>query len=155
MERRDIWTHEHDELLKDTVLYHIQNGSTQLKAFKDVATKLHRTAAACGFRWNSDVRKKVEHEIRQAKATRIKNKMTSKSSPTRSLKHHDLTIDSIFSHLSKVERMIKEKDQLIEQLKGEIQDLKARSSNEDLNSLIAILKRAKDLGALDKPSKIS
>ncbi|MGZ9586181.1 hypothetical protein [Paenibacillus marinisediminis] len=153
MERRDIWTHEHDELLKDTVLYHIQNGSTQLKAFKAVADKLHRTAAACGFRWNSDVRKKVEHEIRQAKASRIKNKMTSKS--TRSILHHDLTIDSIVSHLSKVERILKEKDQLIEQLKGEIQDLKARSSNDDLNSLIAILKRAKDLGALDKSSKIS
>jgi len=51
--RQDAWTSEEDRLLAEIVLTHIKKGSTQLKAFEETGSKLSRTAAACGFRWNS------------------------------------------------------------------------------------------------------
>lgn len=68
--RQDAWTEEEDELLANTVLAHIKEGSTQLAAFEEVGNKLYRTSAACGFRWNSYVRKKMKQEIEVAKKQR-------------------------------------------------------------------------------------
>ena len=68
--RQDAWTEEEDLILSETVLRHIREGSTQLAAFEEVGKKLSRTAAACGFRWNSLVRKKYEAAIALAKKQR-------------------------------------------------------------------------------------
>lgn len=68
--RQDAWTAEEDRLLAELVLNHIRKGSTQLKAFKEAGEKLARTAAACGFRWNSFVRKNYGEEISHAKKER-------------------------------------------------------------------------------------
>lgn len=70
--RIDAWDDEKDKLLLDTVLNHIRTGSTQLKAFEEVGEKLSKTAAACGFRWNSYVRKNHKEEIEQAKKDKTK-----------------------------------------------------------------------------------
>ena len=70
--RQDAWTKEEDVLLAETVLQYIKNGNTQLEAFKEVAAKLVRTPAACGFRWNATIRKQYESAIRQAKEERKK-----------------------------------------------------------------------------------
>ncbi|MEX2104512.1 MAG: RsfA family transcriptional regulator, partial [Bacilli bacterium] len=43
-----------------------------LAAFDEVGEKLGRTAAACGFRWNSSVRKQYEAAVQIAKAQRQK-----------------------------------------------------------------------------------
>ena len=56
--RQDAWTNDEDLILAEVVLRHIREGSTQLAAFEEVAEKLNRTPAACGFRWNSTIRKK-------------------------------------------------------------------------------------------------
>ncbi len=72
--RQDAWTSDDDLLLAEVTLRHIREGSTQLAAFEEVGQKLGRTAAACGFRWNSTVRKKYEAAIQIAKAQRQKNK---------------------------------------------------------------------------------
>lgn len=72
--RQDAWSHEDDLLLAETVLRHIREGSTQLKAFEEVADKLHRTAAACGFRWNAEIRSKYEQAIEIAKKQRKERK---------------------------------------------------------------------------------
>ncbi|TKI15928.1 RsfA family transcriptional regulator, partial [Bacillus wiedmannii] len=64
------WTNDNDLLLASTVLQYIRNGGTQLAAFKEVAKLLNRTPAACGFRWNSYVRKQYQEEIQQAKQNR-------------------------------------------------------------------------------------
>jgi prespore-specific regulator len=74
--RQDAWTTEDDLLLAEVTLRHIREGSTQLAAFEEVAEKMGRTAAACGFRWNSTVRKKYVQAIALAKAQRQKNKMS-------------------------------------------------------------------------------
>jgi prespore-specific regulator len=68
--RQDAWSDDEDLLLAETVLRHIREGSTQLVAFEEVGKALSRTSAACGFRWNSLVRKKYENAIILAKKQR-------------------------------------------------------------------------------------
>jgi uncharacterized protein YqfB (UPF0267 family) len=68
--RQDAWTHDEDLLLAEVVLRHIREGSTQLKAFEEVGKQLSRTSAACGFRWNSFVRKQYKSGIELAKKQR-------------------------------------------------------------------------------------
>ncbi|GGJ83894.1 transcriptional regulator [Lentibacillus kapialis] len=72
--RQDAWSHEDDLLLAETVLRHIREGSTQLHAFEEVGDKLNRTSAACGFRWNAEVRNKYNDAIELAKRQRKEKK---------------------------------------------------------------------------------
>ena len=68
--RQDAWTHEDDTILADTTLRHIQEGSTQLAAFAEIAKKLNRTPAACGYRWNASIRRQHLEDISHAKQMR-------------------------------------------------------------------------------------
>src|SRR5690606_24584608 len=72
--RQDAWTPDEDLLLAEIVLTHIREGSTQLKAFEESGKKMKRTAAACGFRWNSNIRKQYKEGIELAKRQRNANK---------------------------------------------------------------------------------
>src|SRR5690625_1773424 len=72
--RQDAWSQEDDLLLAETVLRHIREGSTQLNAFEEVGDALNRTSAACGFRWNAEVRNKYIHAIDLAKRQRKERK---------------------------------------------------------------------------------
>lgn len=75
--RQDAWSHEDDLLLAETVLRHVREGSTQLNAFEEVGDKLNRTSAACGFRWNAEVRGKYDNAIDLAKRQRKEKKRAS------------------------------------------------------------------------------
>lgn len=68
--RQDAWSQDEDLLLAEVVLRNIREGGTQLQAFEEVGKKLSRTAAACGFRWNSYVRKQYKSGIELAKKQR-------------------------------------------------------------------------------------
>lgn len=68
--RQDAWTKDEDAILAEVTLRHIREGSTQLVAFEEVGEKLTRTPAACGFRWNSLIRKQYEKAIAEAKKVR-------------------------------------------------------------------------------------
>lgn len=70
--RQDAWSAEDDLILAEVTLRHIREGSTQLAAFEEVGEKIGRTSAACGFRWNSCVRKSYEDAIGIAKGQRQK-----------------------------------------------------------------------------------
>ncbi|MFC7060736.1 RsfA family transcriptional regulator [Halobacillus seohaensis] len=72
--RQDAWSHEDDLLLAETVLRHIREGGTQLKAFDEVGDVLNRTSAACGFRWNAEIRQKYEQAVDLAKKQRKEKK---------------------------------------------------------------------------------
>ena len=74
--RQDAWKQEEDTLLAETVINHIRAGNTQLSAFKEVGEKLSRTSSACGFRWNSKIRKIYEKEVSQAKQSIIRPRST-------------------------------------------------------------------------------
>ncbi len=76
--RQDAWNDEEDLLLAETVLRYIREGGTQLKAFEEVGRKLSRTGAACGFRWNSFVRKQYQQGIDLAKIQRKESKKQKK-----------------------------------------------------------------------------
>ncbi|MFD2672336.1 RsfA family transcriptional regulator [Marinicrinis sediminis] len=78
--RQDAWTPDDDLILAEVTLRHIREGGTQLAAFEEVGERIGRTAAACGFRWNSCVRKKYEAAIQIAKAQRQKRNKQKKSS---------------------------------------------------------------------------
>ncbi len=79
--RQDAWTSEDDLLLAETVLRHIREGSTQLKAFDEVGDKLDRTSAACGFRWNAEVRQNYEEAVQIAKRQRKEMKRALANQP--------------------------------------------------------------------------
>jgi RsfA family transcription factor len=70
--RQDAWSKDEDIILAETVLRYIREGRTQLEAFKDVAKKLSRTSAACGFRWNATIRKQYQNAVIAAKEDRKK-----------------------------------------------------------------------------------
>ncbi len=78
--RQDAWTQDEDLLLAEVVLRHIRDGGTQLAAFEEVGKKLSRTSAACGFRWNSYVRKQYKSGIELAKKQRKEAKKDSTDS---------------------------------------------------------------------------
>ncbi|MFS1513485.1 RsfA family transcriptional regulator [Chengkuizengella sp. SCS-71B] len=90
--RQDAWTPDDDLILAEITLRHIREGSTQLSAFEEVGQRIGRTAAACGFRWNSCVRKKYEAAIQIAKGQRQKRNHTKKeiSPPPLSIDNQDL-----------------------------------------------------------------
>ncbi|MDQ0885012.1 prespore-specific regulator [Paenibacillus sp. V4I9] len=60
----EVWSTEQDQFLLKTVLQHLRNGSSQKKAFEEVAGKIGRTNGACTFRFNSVLRKQHYDEIR-------------------------------------------------------------------------------------------
>src|SRR5699024_1497667 len=72
--RQDAWSHEEALLLAETVLRHVREGSTQLNAFEEVGDELNRTSAACGFRWNAEVRQNYIQAMELAKRQRKEKK---------------------------------------------------------------------------------
>ncbi|ANC76758.1 hypothetical protein ABE65_008085 [Fictibacillus phosphorivorans] len=86
--RQDAWTKDEDAILAEVTLRHIREGSTQLVAFEEVGEKLTRTPAACGFRWNSLIRKQYDKAITEAKKVR-KERNKRKVKPFAStIEHH-------------------------------------------------------------------
>jgi prespore-specific regulator len=81
--RQDAWTQDEDLLLAEVILRHIREGGTQLQAFEEVGKQLSRTPAACGFRWNSFVRKQYKSGIELAKKQRkeLKKQPVSQEEP--------------------------------------------------------------------------
>lgn len=94
--RQDAWTEDDDLLLAEVTLRHIREGGTQLAAFEEVGENLNRTSAACGFRWNSLVRKKYETAIQIAKAQRHKRSQK---------KHTNKEINNVFDNAITEEKL--------------------------------------------------
>jgi len=93
--RQDAWSHEDDLLLAETVLRHVREGSTQLNAFDEVGDKLNRTSAACGFRWNAEVRRKYDSAIDLAKRQR-KEKKRALAAQTKNRKQPVISLSSVY-----------------------------------------------------------
>lgn len=91
--RQDAWTADEDLLLAEVVLRHIREGSTQLKAFEEVGKELSRTSAACGFRWNSFVRKQYASAIEMAKQQRKRRKQHLLEEASTSLQHEEACVN--------------------------------------------------------------
>jgi prespore-specific regulator len=147
--RQDAWTQDEDLLLAEVVLRYIREGGTQLSAFEEVGRQLTRTAAACGFRWNSYVRKQYKSGIELAKKQRKEIKkqvpladeefaqqeevLDNHTGKAVAPESNSLTIQNVISFLEKyetsqrdLEKVIKENDQLksrISQLQEEVNSI--------------------------------
>lgn len=150
--RQDAWTHDEDLVLAEVVLRHIRDGSTQLAAFEEVGKKLSRTAAACGFRWNSAVRKQYESAIgiakKQRKGEKIEDlvketdvKKTKKQKQSKIVDTNEaVSFEAVIAFLSTIESTMKDTNSLKkqnEQLKQEVSRLQKERT--DLLSKIDIL----------------
>lgn len=60
--RKDSWTTEEDNLLKELVLKKIEEGHTQLSGFHEASILLGRSKQACAFRWNKNLRPAVRQK---------------------------------------------------------------------------------------------
>ncbi|MCY8353878.1 sporulation-specific transcriptional regulator GerR [Bacillus haynesii] len=178
--RQDAWTQDEDILLAEVVLRHIREGGTQLSAFEEVGKALSRTAAACGFRWNSFVRKQYQSGIelakKQRKELRKKIGIHSANLPG-SVKTvsgnnaENLTLDDVIQYLEKLKEAPVQKDfidekkklageinelkQEVEKLRSENQSLKKRLelTEEDYKALIEIMERARKMVVLQEDER--
>lgn len=151
VKRQDAWTPDDDLILAEVTLRHIREGGTQLNAFEEVAEKLGRTPAACGFRWNSLVRKKYEAAIQIAKSQRQKKKQGNPARSRNRVKTEELNLDQdqtasldaiirfLRQHKAEVlemrkrqgdlEKEIEEQDDRIRRLSEENESMKGRLNN--------------------------
>jgi prespore-specific regulator len=171
--REDAWEKSHDLTLVQTVISHIKNGSTQLAAFEESASRLNRTAAACGFRWNKELRSQYEIEINDAKLFRMNQKQKKREhiSTISSIsrlddKNASPKYDEAFRQIIKLAKDQEQKfEQLIQEnskLRIEINELKNQKNNnfetiktnedvaaEDLQTFLKIMNRARNLTTLN------
>jgi prespore-specific regulator len=153
--RQDAWTNNEDIILAEVVLRYIREGSTQLAAFEEVGAQLQRSSAACGFRWNSLVRKKYSSAVELAKKQRkkLKKKGYNKREIKHNVVHHEdptITIDDVISYLTQLKLKVldSEGDSNLklenERLQRELLELKERyqTVQHDYQSLMDIMSRA-------------
>ncbi|SMD41401.1 RsfA family transcriptional regulator [Bacillus sp. JKS001846] len=151
--RQDSWTNDNDLLLASTVLQNIRNGGTQLAAFKEVAKLLNRTPAACGFRWNSYVRKQYQEEIQQAKQNRKVGNNISLSEQKKETNSLSMTLDDIILFLKnykKTNEFTKLQNQ-IENLEAENQSILQRVTmyEEEYRMLLNHIDKSRSLVVID------
>lgn len=136
--RQDAWTKEEDVLLAETVLQHISKGKTQLDAFKQVGEYLSRTSAACGFRWNAQIRKQHTDAILIAKDNRKKSNDLRENRLSVNLENE--TLEKTISYLEKIRENVSsalgetssDQEKYIIQLKKDNQQLKQEISRYEM-----------------------
>ncbi|WP_017728610.1 RsfA family transcriptional regulator [Halalkalibacterium ligniniphilum] len=183
--RQDAWSHEDDVYLAETVLRHITEGSTQLRAFDEVGDELNRTSAACGFRWNAVVRQRYVTQIADAKRERKERKRASslhtyqlKKPVMKQEREHttssSLTLASVIQFLQQLtdsgvedQKLRQEKESLLKEnlnlltrtkeLESELQKTKQehRIIEEDYQSLIQIMNRARRMAILEEDEPLA
>lgn len=180
VKRQDAWTPDDDLVLAEITLRHIREGGTQLNAFEEVAEKLGRTPAACGFRWNSLVRKKYEAAIQIAKSQRQKrnkekssqrgrkvegdlhlghDRLSSLDAIIRFLRQHKAEVAEMRKRQKDLEKELEEQEQEMKRLSTENEDMRGKLNNvqtdyrvvnDDYKALIQIMDRARKLALLDE-----
>jgi prespore-specific regulator len=156
--RKDQWEPEDDSTLAETILNHIRTGSTQLVAFEETGERLGRTTAACGFRWNSEVRKHYVEEIRAAKQERNGKKGRVKVSKV--VREEDTAKRLVNNLQFKIQRLESQNEKLILQVRELMTELDALKSvpnaftiTDDYMELLKIFQRAREIGALEHTQK--
>ncbi|MCL6585880.1 MAG: RsfA family transcriptional regulator [Anoxybacillus sp.] len=169
--RQDAWTQDEDLLLAEVVLRHIREGGTQLQAFEEVGRRLSRTAAACGFRWNSYVRKQYQEAIELAKKQRKEKRKHEKApqkeeregekvkvtwqdviaflqSSQQSFAHYQHIADenrALKRDMEQLQQMVTKLQMEKEQLQKELNTMK-----EDYQTLMGIMERARKMVVLEE-----
>lgn len=144
--RQDAWSPDDDLILAEVTLRHIREGSTQLAAFEEVGQRIARTSAACGFRWNSCVRKRYDEAISLAKQQRQKRSYLKKqgittisgsdriaveevdSGKTDMLSAESMSLEAIIRYLRQWKGTVQEMSRHIRQLEKEVKEKDERLS---------------------------
>lgn len=74
--RKDSWTADDDNLLKEIVIKNMEQGKTQIVGFEEAGVLLGRTKQACAFRWNKyhrPFRLQIEKTINEQEVTTVFN----------------------------------------------------------------------------------
>jgi prespore-specific regulator len=154
--RQDAWSKEEDADLAEVVLSHIREGSTQLKAFEEIGRKISRTPSACGFRWNSYLRKQYKADIELAKKERkIINQKDISSPKIHSTISNEITMETVIAYLTKFNGQFKKMNLmdpllLLEELetvkieKAELEQKFAKLEN-DYNTLLRAVEQARKM----------
>lgn len=170
--RQDAWSKDNDLFLANTVLKHVREGSTQLKAFEEVGEVLNRTGAACGFRWNAVVRQHYIQAMETAKKER-KERLRAQSKRT-GAETEDvplssdaasgyITMSDVIQYLSNMTSeenaasLQEENNRLQQELEAvttELNQLKDvyNAMQEDYESLMQIMERARKLVVFSEES---
>ncbi|MBP0724802.1 RsfA family transcriptional regulator [Bacillus sp. RG28] len=139
--RQDAWTKEEDTYLAEVVLKTINEGETQLAAFKIVAKELSRTPAACGYRWNSFVRKFYKEDIENAKNSSKKLEKGKKVETIHTIQKNEqvntayeeeITFNAVYDFLKNLEKKVDIQQSIKEIHTLEKQLLKIKQENEYL-----------------------
>jgi len=148
--RQDAWTKEEDNYLAEVVLKSINEGSTQLTAFKIVAGNLSRTAAACGYRWNSFVRKFYKEEIENAKVNSKKQATNKNESNDEVPKPQtEIELPEVVSSESDQEVSFEAVFQFLETVKEKVESLPVREI-QSLEKKLLISKQENDQLKVEK-----
>lgn len=155
MKRRDQWDLKEDVILAQIVLEYITKGSTQLAAFQEAGKRLKRTPSACGFRWNSTVRKQYANNIRMAKIEREQakfSKLKSKNMYKRAVPTEVSTvdIDLVIRSLQLFKREYNELKQTKEKTPVETADFTNFPHKEVMDDLLQIIRKAENMGFFSK-----
>ncbi len=154
--RQDAWSPDDDLILAEVTLRHIRDGSTQLAAFEEVGQRIGRTSAACGFRWNSCVRKRYDEAIGLAKQQRQKRSYLKKQGITQAaggerllpldgesatkndlLSAESLSLEAIIRYLRQWKGIVQDMNRQIRQLEKDMKekDEKLRELQEENDRL--------------------
>ncbi|WP_145413373.1 hypothetical protein [Paenibacillus xylanexedens] len=158
MKRRDEWNNEDDKLLVSTVLHYIRTGKTQLQAFKDVGEKLLRTPAACGFRWNSNLRHKNINHIILAKQDKLKAKMKIEKYSIKTISMDDIifALKQSTQALQRIESLKQSVSTQIHNVSIEIDRSRSEllmTSNQNREALAKLIIKADELGLSEHNKK--
>ncbi|MFE8703290.1 Myb-like DNA-binding domain-containing protein [Cytobacillus sp. FJAT-54145] len=109
--RKDAWTEEEDQQLKETVLEYVQNGDTKKSAFKKASEMLGRTVSACSYRWNKELKSKLDDPTENSLNEIIDNQTSTKD---------EISLSSIIEYLSQykenpIHELVAENDALLKQ----------------------------------------
>lgn len=140
--RQDSWSPDDDLTLVTIVIDYIKTGKTQLEAFEVAGERLARTPAACGFRWNSFLRKQYTEEIQDAKALRmtLKGERVSSYNQRENKQYNDISIDDVIKSLI----LIKQKINDLNKENSKLRDKIAASdniTNEDVRKMFSVLQQ--------------
>ncbi|OBG93870.1 hypothetical protein A9X05_09220 [Mycobacterium sp. E3298] len=160
MERKDAWTEQDDSNLASTVLSHIKSGSTQLAAFEEASQIIGRTVSACGFRWNSELRKRYDDSLKEAKESR--KQLSKEDRPQRTRRSVEqpepietidmyMVFDNLQATLEAATVAIAQLKKGYEQLQKENERLNKRLMevpSEDLTAILKLVEQARKLGVI-------
>ncbi|WP_340032561.1 hypothetical protein NSQ20_11900 [Paenibacillus sp. FSL K6-1122] len=159
MKRKDEWNIEDDFILADIVLSYIKYGKTQLQAFNDVGEKLSRTSAACGFRWNSNVRHRYKDAIANAKTEKLNSKLKSASNSKDNTFSFDDVITYLLAAKDELQRLNREKEAIAQKIQNVSLEIEIKRSEmtsdtiQNTQALAMILSKAAVLGAFERNKK--